>query len=199
MGLEELIKSLRTNQQSQIDEIWHSAKSEAASLRQQTSDAISDLTESHTDSLVCNCQKSIRTIISEAETKAKEIKLMALDSLSNLLLEAAVEQLVTLRSDDYGTTFEKLVQELPEQNWETVIVNPTDVSTAKNFFNNSTIQTDPAISGGMVVLSADGKIAVNNSFGKRLERSWSSLFPAIVRGLEKEYVESEYLTESTEM
>ena len=199
MGLEELIKTLRANQQSQIDEIWQAAKAEAASLRQQTSDAISGLTESHTDSLVCNCQKSIRTIISEAETKAKEIKLMALDSLSNLLLEAAVEQLITLRGDDYGMTFKKLVQELPEQNWETVIVNPTDVTTAKESFNNSTIQTDPAISGGMVVLSAEGKIVVNNSFGKRLERSWSSIFPAIARGLEKEYVKSEYLTESTEM
>ncbi len=199
MGLEELIKTLRANQQSQIDEIWQATKAEAASFCEQTSGAISGFTEDHTDSLVCNCQKSIRTIISEAETKAKEIKLMALDSLSSLLLEAAVEQLVTLRSDDYGRTFEKLVQELPEQNWETVIVNPTDVSTAKNFFNNSTIQTDPAISGGMVVLSADGKIAVNNSFGKRLERSWSTLFPVIVRGLEKEYVESEYLTESTGM
>lgn len=197
MGLEELIKTLRANRQSQIDEIWQAAKAEAASLRQQTSSAISDFTEDHTDSLVCNCKKSIRTIISEAETKARKIKLMALDSLRNLLHEAAVKQLHNLRNDDGGVTFEKLAQELPEQNWETVVVNPTDISMAKNFFNNCTIQTDPAISGGMVAESMNGKIVVNNTFEKRLESSWPTFFPAIVRELETEYVESGNFTEST--
>jgi vacuolar-type H+-ATPase subunit E/Vma4 len=197
LGLEELIKTLRANQQSQIDEIWQAVKAEAASLCEQTSTAITGFTEDHTDSLVCSCQKSIRTIISEAETKAIEIKLMALDSLRKSLFEAAAKQLHNLRNDDYEMIFEKLVQELPEQNWETINVNPDDASMAGNFFNNCAIQTDPAISGGLVALSADGKIVVNNTFGKRLERSWSTLFPAIVRELETEYAESRYLTEST--
>ena len=197
MGLEELIKTLRANRQSLIDEIWRTTKAEAASLHEQTSGAISGLTEDHTDSLVSNCRKSIRTIISEAETKAKKIKLMALDSLRNLLHEAAVKQLHNLRNDDYGVTFEKLVQELPEQNWQTITVNPDDISRTENIFNNCTIQTDPAISGGMVAESMNGKIIVNNTFKKRLERSWPTLFPAIVRELETEYVESGYLTEST--
>jgi len=199
LGLEELIKTLRANQQSRIDEIWQAAKAEAASLHQQTSDAISGLTENHTDSLVCNCKKSIRTIISEAEAKAKKIKLMALDSLKNSLHEAAVEQLHYLRNEDYATIFKKLVQELPEQEWETITVNPDDISRTENVFYNCTIQTDPAISGGMVAESMNGKIIVNNTFWKRLERNWPTLFPAIVRELETEYVESGYLTESTEM
>ena len=122
---------------------------------------------------------------------------MALDSLRNLLHEAAVKQLHNLRDDDCGVTFEKLAQELPEQNWETVLVNPTDISMAKNFFNNCTIQTDPAISGGMVAESMNGKIVVNNTFEKRLESSWPTFFPAIVRELETEYVESGNFTEST--
>ena len=135
MGLEELIKTLRANQQSQIDEIWQSAKAESASLNEQTSGAISGMTESHTDSLVCSCQKSLRTIMSEAQIKARETKLMALDSLRDSLYEAAVKQLNNLRNDDYGTMFKKLVHELPPQNWETIVVNPEDVSIAKNFFN----------------------------------------------------------------
>jgi vacuolar-type H+-ATPase subunit E/Vma4 len=197
LGLEELIKTLRANRQSQIDEIWQAAKAEAASLRQQTSSAISDFTEDHTDSLVCNCKKSIRTIISEAETRAKKIKLMALDSLRNLLHKAAIEQLHNLRNDDCGLIFKKLVQELPEQEWETITVNPDDISKTENVFKNCTIQTDPTISGGMVAESMNGKIVVNNTFLKRLERSWSTLFPAIVRELETEYVESGNFTEST--
>ena len=199
MGLEELIETLRANQQSQIDEIWQSAKTEAASLHEQTSGAISGMTESHTDSLVCSCQKSLRTIMSEAQIKARETKLMALDSLRDSLYEAAVKQLHNLRNDDYGTMFKKLVQELPPQNWETIVVNPEDVSIAKNFLNTCDIQSDPTISGGMVALSAEGKIAVNNTLEKRLEGSWATLFPTIAREIEKEYVESGFVTESTEM
>ena len=199
MALEELIKTLRTNQQSQIDEIWQAAKAEAAALHEQTSGAISDLTENHTDSLVCNCQKSTRTIISEAAGNAREIKLMALDSLRNALFDSAIKQLLTLRNDDYETIFKKLAQELPPQNWEVLVVHPKDVSSAQNFFNNCKIETDPTISGGMIALSADGKIVVNNTLKKRLERNWSTLFPVIAREMEKEYVESGSVTKSTEM
>ena len=199
MGLEELIKTLRANQQSKIDEIWQSAKAEAASLHEQTSGAISGMTESHTDSLVCSCQKSLRTIMSEAQIKARETKLMALDSLRDSLYQAAVKHLHNLRNDAYGSIFKKLAQELPPQNWETIVVNPEDVSIAKNFFNTCDIQSDPTISGGMVALSAEGKIAVNNTLEKRLEGSWATLFPTIAREIEKEYVESGSVTESTEM
>lgn len=199
MGLEELIKTLRTNQQSKIDEIWQATKAEAASLQEQTSGAIAGMTESHTDSLVCSCQKSIRTIISEATSRAREIRLMALESLRNSLYEAAVKQLRSLRNDDYEQIFEKLVQELPSQNWETIVVHPQDVNIAKNFFNTCDIQADPSISGGMIALSAEGGITVNNTLEKRLERNWSSLFPTIAREMEKEYVESRAVTESTGM
>jgi vacuolar-type H+-ATPase subunit E/Vma4 len=197
LGLEELIKTLRTNQQSQIDEIWQTAEAEAASLRDQTSDAIASLTENHTDSLVCSCRKSIKTIISEAETKAREIRLMALESLRRSLYENAAKQLHNLRKNHYDKIFEKMTQELPKLNWETITVNPDDVSMAKSFFNNCKIQDDPTINGGLVAQALDGKIIINNSFEKRLERNWSTLFPAIVRVIEKEYVESEPLTEST--
>ncbi len=94
--------------------------------------------------------------------------------------------------------YRKTAQELPEQDWETVARQPTDISMAnRKRFNTCTIQTDPAISGGMVAESMNGKIVVNNTFEKRLESSWPTFFPAIVRELETEYVESGNFTEST--
>jgi vacuolar-type H+-ATPase subunit E/Vma4 len=197
LGLQELIQTLRDNQQSQIDQLWQAVKAEAAKLRDQTSKAISDLTEVHTDNLVCSCQKSVRTIIVEAESDAKRIKLVAVDSLGKSLYDSAVKLLKDLRKDNYAAVFHKLLQELPDQEWETVTVNPDDVQHTENLFKNCTIMTNPDINGGMVASTMDGKITINNTLEKRLERSWSTLFPGIIREIEKEYAESQPLTEST--
>ena len=64
MGLDELIKSLKKNEQQQIDDIWHGAESEAETLRSQIADAIADLTKIHADKLASACQKSMRALLS---------------------------------------------------------------------------------------------------------------------------------------
>ena len=197
LGLEELINTLRANEKSRLDEIWQSVETEAAKLREQTDETIGEFTENHTDSLVCNCQKSIRTIISEAETRAREVKLFAMESLGKSLHMAAVKQLHNLRNEEYDAVFEKLAQELPQQKWQTITVSPDDTARTEKMFAGCTVKTDPAITGGMMAEAQNKQIIIDNTFEKRLERCWSKLFPSLAREIEKEYVESKSLTETT--
>lgn len=190
MGLEELISTLRKNEQKQIKDIWHLAESEAESLRKKIAEAIAEITQNHSDQLNSACQRSKRSIFSEADIKTREKKLLTYMSLDKALKEAALKQLPGLRQNNYEDVFAGLVAELPERHWEKIFVNPADQVLAAKFFPADIINPDPSISGGLIATTAENKIIVNNSFEKRLEKKWFQLLPAIIVHIEKEYGES---------
>jgi V/A-type H+-transporting ATPase subunit E len=191
LGLEELLNTLRINEQKQIDDIWQQAKAEAESIRKQVADAITDITRAHEDQLASACQKSIRSILAESEKKAGMKKLYAYQDLDRVLHLTAIRQLPLLRQTlDYKTVFELLVNELPEVDWERIAVNPADVDLAVKFFRRDIVSPDESISGGLIAVNRDGRILVNNSFEKRLERKWPYILPEMIKYIEKRYVES---------
>ena len=190
MGLEELLSTLRKNEQKQIDDIWQAAKSEAEALRKQVAEATADIKRKHDEQLASACQKSMRSIFSETETKARERKLNAYQALDQALQNAAVKQLPVLREQNYELIFKKLVDELPGRKWEKVVVNPADLKLAAKFFAADIIHTDAAISGGLSASTANGKIIVDNTFEKRLEKKWFHIFPTIIAELKKRYEKS---------
>ena len=134
MGLEELINSLKKNEQKQIDDIWQAVKSEAEAIRKQVAEAIADITKNHADQLASACQKSMRSIFSETEIKTREKKLFAYQALDQALRNAAVKNLPALRQKNYHKVFADLVAELPERQWEKIIVNPADLEVAAKVF-----------------------------------------------------------------
>ena len=75
MGLQELLNTLKKNEQKQIDDIWQQAKAEAESIRKQTDEAIAKITEEHTGQLASACRKSVQGIVAEADIKARKKKL----------------------------------------------------------------------------------------------------------------------------
>jgi vacuolar-type H+-ATPase subunit E/Vma4 len=190
LGLAELISTLKKNEQKQIDAIWLAAESEAESLRTQVAEAITDMTKKQADSLASACQKSMRTIFSETEVKTREKKLFAYEALDQALRTAAATLLPALREQNYEKVFANLVAELPQRQWEKIVVNPADLELAAKFFTVHSIGPDAAISGGFVAVTANGRIIVDNTFEKRLERKWLHILPHIIAKLEKRYEKS---------
>jgi vacuolar-type H+-ATPase subunit E/Vma4 len=191
LGLEELINTLRKNEQKQIDDIWQQARAEADSIREQVAEAIAKITEEHADQLASACQKSVRGIVAEADIKARKKKLFAYHGLDEVLHATALKQLPKLRELNYENVFAQLVKELPDNQWERIIVNPSDVNLAAEFFNKDIVQHDAAVTGGLIALNAGGRIIVNNTFEKRLERKWSQIIPELIKRIEDKYAESE--------
>ncbi|MBW2471184.1 MAG: V-type ATP synthase subunit E [Deltaproteobacteria bacterium] len=190
MGLEELISTLRKNEQKQIEEIWQAVKNEAESLRQHIADAIADITRNHAEQLNSACQKSMRSIFADASIQTREKKLSTYKSLEQALKDAALKELSGLRTHNYEAVFAKLVAELPARQWEKILVNPADLKLAAHFFSADIIETNQSISGGLVASTAENKIIVDNTFEKRLEKKWFHLLPAILVKIEKRYGES---------
>ena len=185
MGLDELINTLKRNEQKQIGDIWQAAKSEAETIRTQVDEAIANITKIHAEQLASACQKSRRAIFSETEVKTREKKLFAYQALDQALRKAALKQFVSLRKQNYEKVFANLVSELPERQWEKIVVNPVDLELAAKFFNANSIQPDPEVSGGLVAVTANGRIIVDNTFEKRLERKWLHILPQVIAELEK--------------
>ena len=71
-----------------------------------------------------------------------------------------------------------------------IIVNPLDVDRAARFFNKNIINTDASVSGGLIAVNTGGKIVVDNTFEKRLERKWPQLLPELINSAERKYGES---------
>jgi len=191
LGLEKLISTLKKSEQKQIDDIWQQAKAEADSLRKEIAEAIVKITEEHADQLASACQKSVRSIVAEADIKARKKKLFAYQGLDGALHEAAIKQLPKLRERNYENVFVQLAKELPGCQWETILVNPADVDLATKFFNKNIVQSDSAISGGLIAVNAGGRIVVDNTFEKRLERKWLHIIPELINKIEEKYGESE--------
>jgi len=187
LGLEELISTLKKNEQKQIDDIWQTVQSEADALRKQVADEIAATTKKHTDQLASACQRSMRSIYSDTEIKTREKKLISYQALDQALRNTAVKKLPSLRQGSYSKVFADLVAELPQRKWENIVVNPADLEMAAKYFSADIIYPDEAISGGLIATTAEGRIIVDNSFEKRLERKWFQIFPAIITELEKRY------------
>ena len=191
MGLEELLNTLKKNEQKQIDDIWQQARVEADSIRKETAEAIAGITEEHTDQLASACQKSTRAILAESEIKARKKKLFAYKDLDEVLCSTAIRQLPRLREPDYKNVFTQLANELPGNEWGEILVNPSDVDLASKFFNKNIVHPVAAISGGLIAVNGDGRIVVNNSFEKRLETKWPYILPELIKKIEKRYGKSE--------
>ena len=191
MGLEELLNTLKKNEQKQIEDIWQQARTEADSLRKETAETIARISEEHADQLASACQKSVRSIVAEAEIKARKKKLFAYQGLDEVLRATAMAQLPKLREHNYGNVFAQLAKELPDSQWERIIVNPSDVDLVAKFFNKNIVQPDTAINGGLIAVNADGRIVVDNTFKKRLERKWSHIIPVLIKRIEEKYGEFE--------
>lgn len=183
MGLDQLISSLKKTEQEQVAELRRQTATEAEAIRQETAETIRQLAEEYDRQLLEAKRQERETILAESVRRARFCLLQAERILTKALHDEAGLQLSFLRNERYRDVFISLAAEVPPHAWDTVTVNSRDISLARVSFQNVRVQTDASITGGFVVETERGKVAVDNTFEKRLEKSWPGLLPLIMKDI----------------
>ena len=179
MGRAELIASLYREGEQKAREIWRQAEAEATrleadgerTLKQKQTEA-----ESFQARLIANEQ---RPVLRAGERKARSIQAKAKEELARELYRLARACLDQAPEKD-DQLFAALVAELPSLRWQRVRVNPADRIRAERYFPRTELIPDPEIFGGMEVIDESGRIRVDNSLQKRLERAWPEILPGLL-------------------
>lgn len=183
MGYQELVASLRKDAEETIHSIWREADTEIERLKEDASKRINAMRVRYEDIKIRSLKETRKGIINEALKREMEIRLKAEDALSQRLFKLCLNSLGILRDGDYDLVFSMLVKEIPEQKWGRIKVNPDDIDIAKRYFPDTEIITDKEITGGFIAITGDERICVINTFEKRLERTWESLLPQMIRDI----------------
>jgi V/A-type H+/Na+-transporting ATPase subunit E len=94
--------------------------------------------------------------------------------------------LAELRDNGDAELFAALEAELLPCQWETVRVNPADAELAEVRFPGARIETDGGITGGLEVAADGGRVRIDNTLEKRLERGWPELLPRLMNAITRE-------------
>jgi len=181
MSCRELIESLRRANDEKIRNLWQDAEAEAAKARAGVAERLDRIRTEHAELRASRVRAAQAGALSEANDRARAVRLSLEQSLSGRLYASAREQLPRLRDDGYPAVFERLVLELPVLDWTVVRVHPADVDLAKKYFKHAEIVGDSAISGGVDAATGAGAIRVVNTLEKRLERAWVEMLPHLIR------------------
>ena len=181
MNCEELIESLWQEAEKKISEIIRETDEEENRIAKEALLRISRLREDSQQRCASESEKRTEETLSEVERKARLINIEEDLKLSERLYRISKASLSILRNLDYQVSFRNMAAELPPLSWKTVRVNPEDAGLSLEQFPEAGIITDNSISGGMDVMSDEGKIRVINTLEKRLERAWGDILPLIMK------------------
>lgn len=184
MGHDELIASLFKEADERKEAMWEEARAEAERIRRQGMERLKRLEQEVSLSLSGTEPEEARGVLVEADDEARAVRLSAEHELSERLRQVALEllpRLGRLGGNERRRIFRALARELPPFDWRRVRANPEDSETAGEVFPDAEIVADESIAGGLVAETRDGRVAVVNTFHKRLERAWPELLPAMIR------------------
>ena len=186
MGYRELTDALLSEGDEKVRQVWQATEAEADRIRGEAAVRIRKLQDDYRlrQETATAAQTSI--ILAEAERQAALIRLEAEKALAGRLYTLAHGTLPRLRDDHYAELFSALAAELLPCRWETVRVNPADGGLAQASFPGAAIEPDGGISGGMVVVAEGGKVRVDNTLDKRLERAWPELLPRLLNAVTRD-------------
>jgi vacuolar-type H+-ATPase subunit E/Vma4 len=181
MSCRELIDSLKKAAEERNRQIWKDAEAEAARVRSEAANKLDSLRAETAGTQSAMARTLLAQSISQAQNRARIIRLSAEKEVSARLYAAALSSLPALRKRSYDAVFMKLARELPQLDWQSVRVHPDDVPLARKLFPSVEIVADASITGGLDVSTLDGAIRIVNTFEKRLERAWGEIQPALIR------------------
>lgn len=186
MGYQELIAHLRNEGENKVQLMRKQIEAEADNTRADIAKRIEQIRKEFRERQKRAAKEQEDNILLEAEKRARTLRLSAEKSLSVRLFPLSLSHLHELRNESYTDVLASLVKELPPFSWKEVRVNSADVKTAQKYFPGAQIIPDKNITGGLTVLTEDGKIHAVNTFEKRLERAWEDLSPLLIRDVYKE-------------
>lgn len=186
MGQSELLTAIRRKGEEQAAAINRSADEELEAVRLATAARCEELRLEHGLRLATAGAERHHNIVAEAARQAALIRLRAEHGLALRLRERAGTCLGQLRESDDGRLLSQLAEELPRAEWATIRVAPADTAQAAGLFPRAAIEADPAISGGLVAVTADNSLTVVNTLESRLEKGWPDLLPELLDDLREE-------------
>lgn len=178
-----LIESLRSHASRDVQAVWDAARAEARRRQDELDAALAQERRRLDDALAAEARRIETQAQVEAAYKAREASAGVAVALAGRLLALARAELPGLAAAPREALFEALALELPPCRWQCVRVNPADAGLAARRFPGATVETDPAISGGMEVACDEGRVAVSNSLETRLAIAWPDLLPGLLADL----------------
>ncbi|CAH2032129.1 V-type ATP synthase subunit E [Trichlorobacter ammonificans] len=183
MGRRELLEALQREGAETLAAIAAGETAEEARLRRTAAEQSADERQRHERELARCCDERRAALLATASREAALIRLRAEHLLALRLRERAQACLGQVCSGGDEGLFRRLAGELPELAWGTVTVAEVDRQVAEACFPGVTVTTDPALSGGLRAVSADGSLTVDNSLETRLTRLWPDLLPTLMAEL----------------
>lgn len=186
MGYRELIDSLRRGGEEKVQAIRQATEAEAARIEAEHAARIEALRDAYARRQQAAMAAQARDLLAEAEREGGMVRLEAENVLAGRLYLVARALLAELREQEGAGLFAALAAELLPCQWETVRVNPADAELAKVRFPQARIESDDGITGGLEVAAEGGRVRIDNTLEKRLERGWPELLPRLMNAITAE-------------
>jgi len=175
MGYHELVASLRREGEENVASIRRNASAEADRIRGEAAADVQALRDCYARRRAEAVTAEEGRLAADSRCQAERIRLHAEAALVERLYGLARASLAELRDEQYAGQFARLVGELLSCTWEVVKVNPADAALARSHFPGARLEEDSAISGGVRVSGEGGRLTIDNTLEKRLERCWPEL------------------------
>lgn len=186
MGEHELHNALRREADSRIRTLWAEAEAEVTARREAAKKEQDTLLQAAGAENLRAAQAVQRSAAVRTDQQVRRCHLLARTAIAERLLALAGQLLAELGAADRDGIWRSTVAELPAVAWQTLTVHPDDTERARRAFPQATVQTDPALIGGVIATAGDGRIVVDNSLAGRLLRGWPELLPELTGALERE-------------
>lgn len=182
----ELIAALREAADKKAATIWETARSRAEQCRGDAECATKKERARAEEDVAAYERDLDEHATARAESEARKVRMNASTALAERVYRLANEAVQRFRDEDYDALFSALAREIPAARWSRVKVNPADETRAREHFPDMEVLSEAAVTGGMAVETADGRIRISNTLQTRLERAWPGILPGLISDILKE-------------
>lgn len=176
-----LIDRLRRDTQAAIDSAWREAQASADAVWAE-SERVCE--QARADSERATAQRTaelVRRVLGAAERDACRVRTEAKAAMAERLRTLAISMLPALRDAAGPELFAMLAAELPDFEYDEIIVAPHDGDRARLRFPGARISCDAVVAGGIDAYAARRRIRIDNTLATRLEVVWPCLLPLLMR------------------
>jgi V/A-type H+-transporting ATPase subunit E len=195
MGQIELKTALQCQTAEQVRQVWAEAEQTVAGRRAEVEEQMAkrqQLAEQRQAKSDCRLREEH---LLKVRQQNQHSRLTVEAQLNRRLRQLAERLLPELVTGNREALWSRLTTQIPDADWATVRVHPDDRTRAVDHFTGATIETDPALVAGLVAINRDGRVRVDNSLSRRLERAWPALLPPLMTRL-KTMVETDATVET---
>jgi hypothetical protein len=180
MGEHELQEALRARTEEQIQLLWQAAETAVATRRAEVGEQQRSVLEAMARELATAAAGERRRLLATAERGLRQQRLAALAALEVRLHTLAGQLLPALGRGKDRRQWLALAGELPTAAWQRIRVHPDDLDQARQTFPAAAVEGDATLAGGLVAITADGRIVLDNSLAGRLRLAWPELLTPLI-------------------